>query len=80
MVHCDDRHWTIQTAVDTSSSCDTTEGEENVDIALYCYFHNFMILQVMAKRYVMSEEMKNEILPSLQKATNMHVYANKVFN
>ena len=30
--------------------------------------------------HVMSEEMKNEILPSLQKATNMHVYANKVFN
>ena len=32
----------------------------------------------MAKRYVMSEEMKNEILPALKKATNMHVYANKV--
>ena len=33
--------------------------------------------KVMAKRYLLSEEMKNEITPALQKATNRHVMANK---
>jgi len=33
--------------------------------------------KVMAKRYVMSEEMKKEILPSLQRATNRQVLVNK---
>ena len=33
--------------------------------------------KVMAKRYVMSEEMKNDILPALEKATNRHVVINK---
>jgi len=33
--------------------------------------------KVMAKRYIMSEEMKNDILPSLQRATNQHVFTNK---
>ena len=33
--------------------------------------------KVMAKRVIMSEEMKSEILPSLQRATNMHVAKNK---
>ena len=34
--------------------------------------------KVMAKRYVMSEEMKKEILPSLQKATNRYFVLYKV--
>ena len=33
--------------------------------------------KVMAKRYLLSEEMKNEIIPALQKATNRQVMANK---
>lgn len=33
--------------------------------------------KVMAKRFVMSEEMKNDILPALEKATNRHVVLNK---
>ena len=33
--------------------------------------------KVMAKRVVMSEEMKTEILPALQRATNMHVAQSK---
>ena len=79
--NCNDRHRIIQIIVDISSSCHTAKGEKRsytiVDNRMMAMMV-LIILQVMAKRYVMSEEMKNEILPALKKATNMHVYANKV--
>ena len=44
----------------------------------YKYIHHFplVMLQVMCKRVLMSEEMKTEILPALQRATDMQVQRN----
>ena len=44
----------------------------------YINIHQFPLVmsQVMCKRVLMSEEMKTEILPALQRATDMQVQRN----